>query len=118
MSAAQVRVLFPSTCARNLWWRTTSLESACQKEMLASLLRETPSTRGVRPAPPPRESYELAERRDAGVLVRLLWSGEEDGVHVEYLDLRTGEAFRAPVPGEKALEAFRHPNAYRVAAGA
>jgi hypothetical protein len=63
-------------------------------------------------------SHELAERSDGGIVVRLLWSSEEDSVHVEYLDLRTGDAFVAPVPKASALEAFRHPNAYRLAAAA
>lgn len=58
-------------------------------------------------------SLELAERRSGGVLVRLLWSSEEDAVHVEYYDLRTGEAFRIPVPKREALAAFEHPHAYR-----
>jgi hypothetical protein len=32
---------------------------------------------------------------------------------LRYRDRRTGEAFTADVPNPRALEAFRHPNAYR-----
>ena len=61
-------------------------------------------------------SHELAERTDGGIVVRLLWSSEEDAVHVEYFDLRTGDAFTSRVPKTEAMSAFRHPNAYRMAA--
>ena len=61
-------------------------------------------------------SHELAERTEGGILVRLLWSSEEDAVHVEYFDLRSGEAFTSPVPKSEAMQAFHHPNAYRAAA--
>ena len=58
-------------------------------------------------------SYELAERADAGIVVRLLWDEPHDQVIVEYRDDRTGDEFAAVVPKNQALSAFRHPNAYR-----
>ena len=59
-------------------------------------------------------SQELAERTTGGIVVRLLWNSEQDTVEVEYLDLHTGDTFTAPVPKTEALEAFEHPNVYRV----
>ena len=59
-------------------------------------------------------SQELAERTTGGIVVRLLWNSEQDSVEIEYLDLQTGDTFTAPVPKTEALEAFRHPNVYRV----
>ena len=61
-------------------------------------------------------SHELAERAQGAVLVRLLWNDVEDAVRIEYFDLDRGETFSSPVPKAEALNAFNHPNAYRLAA--
>lgn len=47
-------------------------------------------------------SYELAERTDAGIVVRLLWDEPYDQVIVEYRDYRADE-FAAVVPKNQAL---------------
>ena len=60
---------------------------------------------------------ELARRRNDRLLVRLLWDSARDQAVIRYRDRRTGDAFRADVPNGAALTAFRHPNAYRPAAG-
>ena len=57
--------------------------------------------------------HELAQRSEDGIVVRLLWDEANDQVLVRYKDTRTGEAFSTQVPNAEALEAFRHPNAYR-----
>jgi hypothetical protein len=57
--------------------------------------------------------HELARRSDDGIVVRLVWDALEDCVLVRYRDGRTGDAFTARVPRHRALNAFRHPNAYR-----
>jgi len=59
--------------------------------------------------------YELAERKESGIFVRLLWDPARDQAVLRYRDRRTGEAFTADVPNPRALEAFYHPNAYRAA---
>jgi hypothetical protein len=56
---------------------------------------------------------ELAQRSEDGIVVRLLWDEASDQVLVRYKDTRTGDAFSTQVPNAEALEAFRHPNAYR-----
>jgi putative hemolysin len=56
---------------------------------------------------------ELASRAENGILVDLFWDVEADLAVVHYTDDRTGDAFVARVPKSHALEAFRHPNAYR-----
>lgn len=60
-------------------------------------------------------SQELAERTEAGIIVRLLWDEPRDQVIVEYRDDRTGDRFETVVPKSQALSAFHHPNAYRPA---
>jgi hypothetical protein len=57
--------------------------------------------------------HELAERKEYGILVRLLWDPERGQAVIRYRDRRSGEAFTVDVPNPRALEAFRHPNAYR-----
>jgi hypothetical protein len=57
--------------------------------------------------------HELAQRTEDGIVVRLLWDEATDRVLVRYTDTRTGDAFSTEVPNAEALEAFRHPNAYR-----
>lgn len=61
----------------------------------------------------PPMHHELANRIEDGIVVRLLWDEANDQVIVRYRDTRTGEAFATRVPNGEALEAFRHPNAYR-----
>ena len=56
---------------------------------------------------------ELAERRQDGLLVRLLWDPQRNQTVLRYRDRRTGDAFLTDVPNERALVAFEHPNAYR-----
>jgi len=55
---------------------------------------------------------ELAERSNDGIAVRLLWSRETGEVVLEVIDDRTGAGFELEVPGERALDAFRHPFVY------
>ena len=57
----------------------------------------------------------LAERESDGILVRLYWddrASPEDDVILRYRDARSGRTFSARPPRERALHAFRHPNAY------
>ena len=56
---------------------------------------------------------ELAERRQDGLLVRLLWDPQRNQTVLRYRDRRTGDAFLTNVPNERALVAFEHPNVYR-----
>jgi hypothetical protein len=57
--------------------------------------------------------YELAERKGAGLHVRLLWDSERDQAVIRYRDTRKTDLFVADVPNGRALDAFYHPNAYR-----
>jgi hypothetical protein len=57
--------------------------------------------------------HELAKRVEPGIVVRLLWDSFQDRVIVSYRDERSGDTFVAEVPRHEALQAFRHPNAYR-----
>jgi len=57
--------------------------------------------------------YELAERNESGILVRLLWDAGRNQAVLRYRDGVSGEAFVTDVPNECALDAFRHPNAFR-----
>ena len=59
--------------------------------------------------------YELAKRRDAGVVVRLLWDARRDQAFLRYRDEREADAFVVDVPNRAALDAFYHPNRYRPA---
>ncbi|MGH3005190.1 MAG: hypothetical protein ACRDOS_04705 [Gaiellaceae bacterium] len=57
----------------------------------------------------------LAERENDGILVRLFWDDRAEPGHdviLRYRDGRSGHAFSARPPREKALHAFYHPNAY------
>lgn len=56
---------------------------------------------------------QLAERKSDGLLVRLLWDPHRNQTVLRYRDRLTGELFVTDVPNERALVAFRHPNAYR-----
>jgi hypothetical protein len=57
--------------------------------------------------------YELADRGEDGLRVRLMWDASRDQTVLKYRDVRRGDAFSADVPKERALDAFYHPNAYR-----
>jgi hypothetical protein len=57
--------------------------------------------------------YELADRAEDGLRVRLLWDSLRNQVVLRYRDLRLNDAFSADVPNCRALDAFYHPNAYR-----
>jgi hypothetical protein len=58
-------------------------------------------------------THELAQRNEAGILVRLLWDGDRNQVVLRYRDSREGDAFVTDVPNTDALAAFEHPNLYR-----
>jgi hypothetical protein len=59
--------------------------------------------------------YELAQRSEDGLTVRLLWDALRDQVVLRYRDRRSGDSFVADVPNARALFAFQHPNAFRAA---
>jgi len=56
---------------------------------------------------------ELAQRRQNGLIVRLLWDSIRDCVILRYRDSQSGDCFSAEVPKAHALAAFNHPNVYR-----
>lgn len=56
---------------------------------------------------------ELDQRSFDGIDVRLYWNPAENTVTVAVNDSRTGDAFEAEVPADKALDAFNHPFVYR-----
>jgi hypothetical protein len=58
---------------------------------------------------------ELATRNESGILVRLLWDAARGQILIRYRDRESGDEFVADVPNQSALEAFRHPNAFRPA---
>ena len=55
---------------------------------------------------------ELAQRRNDGLEITLLWARADDSVHVAVLNERTGRSASFPVDRSKALDAFYHPFAY------
>jgi hypothetical protein len=55
---------------------------------------------------------ELAERNNDGIEVRLLWRRGAEEVVLVLIDDRTGASFGVDVPGDRALDAFRHPFLY------
>ena len=56
---------------------------------------------------------ELHSRTADGILVRLLWSQDDNRVFVAVNDHKTGETFSVEVPdGERPLHVFAHPFAY------
>lgn len=56
---------------------------------------------------------ELHSRTNDGMVVRLLWSADENRVYVAVDDHKTGEAFSVEVPeGERPMHVFAHPFAY------
>ena len=56
---------------------------------------------------------ELARRKEAGLVVRLVWDSGRDRTVLRYRDERERDAFVAEVPNARALDAFYHPNRYR-----
>jgi hypothetical protein len=56
---------------------------------------------------------ELAVREQTGITVRLVWDAGANQVWLTYADRREQEQFTTPAADADALEAFRHPNAFR-----
>ena len=56
---------------------------------------------------------ELDHRTNDGIDVRLLWNSHTNQAFVAVADQRNGESFELTVSGAEALDAFRHPYAYR-----
>jgi len=54
----------------------------------------------------------LAQRRNDGLEVTLLWAPADDSVHVTVVHEGTGAVLAFPVDRAKALDAFYHPFAY------
>ena len=61
---------------------------------------------------------ELAHRVSNGVSVSLFWDSVGDRLNLEVYDETTDEYFELDVPRDRALDAFRHPYAYRARAQA
>jgi hypothetical protein len=61
------------------------------------------------------ETYprELHFREDEEIAVRLLWYADGDRIVVRVLDKLRQCAFELEVASRDALDAFRHPHAYR-----
>jgi hypothetical protein len=56
---------------------------------------------------------ELARRSHGEAYVSLLWREGDDGLFVDVVEGRHGDAFRVEVrDGERALDVFHHPYAY------
>jgi hypothetical protein len=55
---------------------------------------------------------ELAQRRNDGLEITLLWAPADDSIHVAVLNERTGRLASFSVDRAKALDAFYHPFAY------
>jgi hypothetical protein len=64
------------------------------------------------------EPRELDHRQSDGLAVTLLWYADVDRVTVRVLDRATEEEFEIDVDPRHALDAFRHPYAYSIAAAA
>ncbi len=59
---------------------------------------------------------ELNHRRNDGIDVTMFWDSATDRVTVAVNDAKAGEAFEILVaPGERAMDVFTHPYAYRAA---
>ena len=63
-----------------------------------------------------RNRREVAHRQSNGVSVSLVWESVGDTLLLEVYDERGDEYFELPVPRDRALDAFRHPYAYRARA--
>jgi hypothetical protein len=58
--------------------------------------------------------HELAQRAHDGISVTMSWDSATDRVTVSVVDAKTDDAFDVVVaPGERALDVFHHPYAYR-----
>lgn len=55
---------------------------------------------------------ELAQRRNDGLEITLLWAPVDDSVHLSVVNERTGSTVAFPVDRAKALDAFYHPFTY------
>jgi hypothetical protein len=55
---------------------------------------------------------ELAERTGDGLGIRLLWNRSTGAVVLEVTDDKTDTTFEVQVPGDRAMDAFRHPFVY------
>lgn len=65
------------------------------------------------PAPAGSARVVIAERKNAGIRVTLLWEGDTDAVAVLVRDEGTGDQFELSVePGADALDTFEHPYPY------
>jgi len=63
---------------------------------------------------PLTSAREIDSRSDNGIRVRLLWCEGDGRLFVVVNDHGAGEAFSVEVPpGERALDVFHHPYAYR-----
>lgn len=60
-----------------------------------------------------RHGVPLMERNIAGILVALLYARRTDEVFVLYSNAQTSEEFVIAVPKRHALDAYKHPIAYR-----
>jgi hypothetical protein len=60
---------------------------------------------------------ELAYRNQDGLEVTLLWDACTNEVSIDVVDKRNESAFRLPIPGRFALDAFHHPYAYAASSG-
>jgi len=58
------------------------------------------------------DTTELAQRRNDGLEITLVWARDDDSVHITVLNERTGRTVAFPVDRTKALDAFYHPFAY------
>ena len=59
-------------------------------------------------------AHELDHRVNDGIAVTMLWDPATDRVTVAVADAKTDDAFEVVVaPGERALDVFHHPFAYR-----
>ena len=74
------------------------------------------SNRPLPSSPLPTMIRELDRRRACRIDVRLLWDSLTDRVLVSVTDERSGESLGFDVDPADALEAFRHPYAYRATA--
>lgn len=58
--------------------------------------------------------HELAYRSNDGIYVTMFWDSASNRVTVAVADSKTDDAFDILVaPGERALDVFHHPYAYR-----
>ena len=58
---------------------------------------------------------QLAQRWSANVEVTLLWNRSSQRVWISVYDVTTDQQQAAPVPNDRALDAFNHPYVYLAA---